>query len=91
MNRTIHLERVFELIKVNHKFRQFLLRGKKKLKLICTACNIRRLRKKTENEYLEAAFHKKVMLERQKNIFLKEKKFSNFLFKIMNITKKFQI
>ena len=63
MNRSIQVKGAFGVIKENNKFRQFLLRGMKKLKieflLICMAFNINKLHMKKENDRLRVAFHQK--------------------------------
>ena len=63
MNRSIQVEGAFGVIKENRKFRQFLLRGSKKVKieflLVCMAFNINKLHAKLENERLGVAFHQK--------------------------------
>ena len=63
LNRSIQVEGAFGVIKENRKFRQFLLRGTKKVEieflLICMAYNINKLHAKKEKERLGVAFHKK--------------------------------
>ncbi len=63
MNRSIQVEGAFGIIKENRKFRQFMLRGSKKVKieflLVCMAFNINKLHAKIESNRLEVAFHQK--------------------------------
>ena len=65
MNCSIKIERAFGIIKENHKFGQFLLRGKKKVKIeFLLIFNIRKLHAKIENELLGAAFHQKKLCQK---------------------------
>ena len=63
VNRSIQVEGAFGVLKQNHKYRQFLLRGMDKVKIefliLCMAYNIKKLHSKIESKRLGVAFHQK--------------------------------